>query len=53
VLIKEDMKQKGKKDEARSKGKAKETSSPGDEKVEVEPFENGTSLFHISLFLIL
>jgi hypothetical protein len=38
VLIKEDMKEKGKKAEAKSKGKAKETSSSGDEKAEVEPF---------------
>jgi hypothetical protein len=52
VLIKEDMKQK-RRHEANSKGKAKETSSYGDEKAEVEPFENGTLLLHIFLFLIL
>jgi hypothetical protein len=53
VFIKEDMKQKGTKVEAKGKGKAKETSSSGDEKAEVEPAENGTSLLHIFLFLIL
>jgi hypothetical protein len=53
LLIKEDMKQKGKKVEATDKGKAKETSSSGDEKAEVKPFGNGTSLLHIFLFLIL
>jgi hypothetical protein len=53
VLIKEDMKQKGKKAEAKGKGKAKEISSSGDENAEVESFENGTSLLYIFFFLIL
>jgi hypothetical protein len=44
------LKQKGKKAEAKGKGKARETSSSEDEKAEVEPFENGTSLLHFFFF---